>query len=99
MTLGIPTFTRAEVREILRDSGLPDDLSEANIAAIGLVSMRTQREKVLTLYYVDPSVDGIYNTLGGSIPKSSIRSYLSRAADRGQIGNDWRERRHRRPRP
>lgn len=92
-------FTAQEVREILRDAGLPDDLSEANLSRVGLRKVRpnTQRETVLRLYIKLQSVDGVFDELGGEVPKSSIRAILSRATDDGLIARDWAVRR-RRPR-
>lgn len=88
-------FTAEDVREILRGAGLPDSLDDDNIAQVGLTSLRTQRERVLALYRIDPDVDAIHTALSGQVEKSSIRSYLSRASSTGEIGDEWRQRRRR----
>ncbi|RWB85958.1 MAG: hypothetical protein EOQ52_20640 [Mesorhizobium sp.] len=85
-------FTDAEVRDILRGSGLPDTLDDDNVARIGLTRIRTQRERVLEAYASTPDVDGIFAALKGTVPKSSIRSYLCRAVPDGA----WRQRHKRR---
>lgn len=85
-------FTDSEVREILRNSGLSEELSDQNVARIGLVPLRTQRERILDAYRVSPDVDDIFDALTGSVPKSSIRSILCRAYPKGP----WRQRRRRR---
>lgn len=92
-------FTPFEVREILRHAGLPEDLTDGNLARIGLRRIRpnTQRETVLRLYTRLGDVDAIFGELGGEVPKSSIRAILSRATDDGLIARDWAVRR-RRPR-
>lgn len=92
-------FTPFEVMEILRDAGLPDDLTDENVAQIGLrrTRLNTQRETVLRLYTRLGNVDAIFDELGGEVPKSSIRAILSRATDDGLIPRDWAVRR-RRPR-
>jgi hypothetical protein len=92
-------FSPFDVLEILRDAGLPGDLSDENVARVGLRRTRpnTQRETVLALYCRLGSVDAIFDELGGEVPRSSIRSYLSRATDDGLIARDWAVRR-RRPR-
>jgi hypothetical protein len=92
-------FSDREVLDILRDAGLPEELSDENVARVGLRKLRsnTQRETVLTLYTRLGSIDAVFDELGGEVPKSSIRSYLSRATDAGQISRDWAVRR-RRPR-
>ena len=91
-------FSEAEVRESHRDARLPLDMSDANLARVGIERLQTQREKVLALYRVDPDVDAIFDGLGGRVPKSSIRAYLSRAAATGEIGSEWRIGRGRRSR-
>jgi hypothetical protein len=92
-------FTPFDVLEILRDAGLPEELTDENIAKIGLRRVRpnTQRETVLALYSRLGSVDAVFDELAGEVPKSSIRSILSRATDAGLIARDWATRR-RRPR-
>lgn len=92
-------FSPFEVLEILRDAGLPEVLSDDNIARVGLRRTRpnTQRETVLRLYTRLGTVDAIFDELGGEVPKSSIRAILSRATDDGMIARDWAVRR-RRPR-
>lgn len=92
-------FTDREVLDILRDAGLPQELTDENVARLGLRKLRsnTQRETVLMLYVRLGSVDAVFDELGGEVPKSSIRSYLSRATDAGVITRDWSVRR-RRPR-
>ncbi|RWH31601.1 hypothetical protein [Mesorhizobium sp.] len=88
MTSPFGRFTSAEVKEMLRGAGLPDDLDDGNVRALGLVRIRTQREKVLAAYDADPSVDAIFAKLRGEVPKSSIRAYLCRAFPNGE----WRVR-------
>lgn len=92
-------FNAFEVLEILRDASLPADLSDDNIASIGLRRTRTntQRETVLTLYTQLGDVDAIFEELGREVPKSSIRAILSNATRDGLIPRDWAMRR-RRPR-
>jgi hypothetical protein len=92
-------FTPFDVLEILRDAGLPEALTDENVARVGLRRTRpnTQRETVLSLYARLGSVDAIFEELGGEVPKSSIRAILSRATDAGLIARDWATRR-RRPR-
>jgi len=92
-------FTDREVLDMLRDVGLPEELSDENVSRIGLRKLRTntQRETVLALYVKLGSVDAVFDELGGEVPKSSIRSILSRATDAGLIARDWAVRR-RRPR-
>lgn len=92
-------FSDHEVLEILRDAGLPEELTDENVARIGLRRIRqnTQRETVLKLYLELGNVDAIFDELGGEVPKSSIRSILCRATDAGLIPRDWAVRR-RRPR-
>lgn len=92
-------FSAFEVKEILRDAGLPEELTDDNIARVGLRRTRpnTQRETVLRLYTRLGEVDAIFDELGGEVPKSSIRAILSRATDDGLIARDWAVRR-RRPR-
>lgn len=85
-------FTDAEVREMLRGAGLPEVLDDVNVRKLGLVP--TQRAHVLALYRETPDVDVIFEKLRGTVPKSSIRSYLCRAYPDGE----WRQRRHRGPR-
>ncbi len=84
-------FSNFDVLDILRDAALPLELSEANLARVGLMPIRTQRDRVLAAYQVHSDVDDIFDALGGDIPKSSIRSYLCREFPNGQ----WRQRRRR----
>lgn len=93
IVLDTPVFSASHVRYMLFQAGLdPDDLSDSNLARIGVASTRTQRDRVLEAYEVNPDVDVIFDELGGSIPKSSIRAYLSQSVPNG----DWRQRRRRR---
>lgn len=91
MTSPFGRFTGAEVKEMLRGAGRPDDLSDDNIASLGLERIQTQREKVIAAYKIDPDVDAIFSRLRGTVPKSSIRAYLCRAYPHGE----WRVRRRR----
>lgn len=92
-------FTDREVLEILRCAGLPAELTDENVRRVGLQKIRpnTQRETVIKLYFQLGSVDAIFDELGGEVPKSSIRSILSRATDAGFVPRDWAVR-QRRPR-
>lgn len=92
-------FTPFEVLEILRDAGLPEELSDCNLARVGLRRTRpnTQRETVLRLYMRLGNVDAIFDELDREVPKSSIRAILSNATRDGLIPRDWAIRR-RRPR-
>lgn len=92
-------FSPFDVLEILRDAGLPEELTDENVARVGLrrTRLNTQRETVLVLYGRLGSVDAVFEELGGDVPKSSIRAILSRATDAGLIARDWAVRR-RRPR-
>lgn len=85
-------FTDAEVREMLRGSGLPDKLDDDNVRRLGLTRIMTQRQRVMNAYASTPDVDGIFAALNGAVPKSSIRSYLCRAVPDGA----WRQRNKRR---
>ncbi|WP_287061668.1 hypothetical protein [Mesorhizobium sp.] len=84
-------FTDAEVREMLRGAGMPDQLDDANIRSLGLVRVQTQRQQVLAAYAINPDVDAIFTNLRGAVPKSSIRAYLCRAVPDGE----WRVRNRR----
>lgn len=84
-------FTDAEVREMLRGQGLPDQLDETNVRSLGLMRIQTQRQQVIAAYQVNPDVDVIFTTLRGTVPKSSIRAYLCRAFPDGE----WRVRNRR----
>lgn len=87
-----PIFSESQVRYFLALAGLnPDDLSEANLSRIGVASTKTQRDRVLAAYEVNPDVEVIFEMLGFSVPKSSIRAYLSQSHPNG----DWRQRRRR----
>lgn len=81
-------FTDAEVKEMLRGAGKPDELTDDNVASLRLERLQTQREKVIAAYKIDPDVDAIFTRLRGVVPKSSIRSYLCRAYPTGE----WRVR-------
>ncbi|CDX26919.1 hypothetical protein MPL3356_60618 [Mesorhizobium plurifarium] len=91
MTSPFGRFTDAEVKEMLRGAGKPDILTEDNVASLGLERIQTQREKVIAAYKIDPDVDAIFTMLRGTVPKSSIRSYLCRAYPTGE----WRVRNRR----
>ena len=91
---GQPIFSKDQIRYFLALSGLDSqDLSETNLARIGIASTQTQREQVLAAYEVSPNVDVIFEALGFTVPKSSIRSYLCQAFPNGE----WRQRRRRKP--
>jgi len=91
--LDVPVFSMGQAQHLLALAGLdPTDLSEANLERIGLASTKTQRERVLAAYEVSSDVDVMFEMLGGTIPKSSIRAYLSQSVPHG----DWRSRRRRR---
>lgn len=90
--LELPVFSTAHVRYFLMNAGLdPDDLSEANLERIGVISTKTQREKVLAAYETASDVEVIFEMLDFAVPKSSIRAYLSQAYPNG----DWRQRKRR----
>jgi hypothetical protein len=76
-------FSAFEVLEILRDAGLPEDLTDDNIARAGLRRTRpnTQRETVLRLYSQLGSVDAIFSnaTRDGLIPRDwAVRRWRPR---------------------
>jgi hypothetical protein len=90
--MDVPVFSKETVRHMLFLAGLdPDDLSDANLAQIGIVSTKTQLDRVMAAYEASSDVNVIFETLGQSIPKSSIRAYLCQAVPNG----DWRQRRRR----
>ena len=87
-------FTDAEVREMLAIPNGP--ISDEAAALAGLERIATQKGRVLLLARRRPDVDWIYGQLGGKVEKSSIRSYLCVASARGDLGEEWRQRRRRR---
>ena len=88
----LPVFSAGQVRHFLALAGLdPNDLSETNLARIGVASTRTQRERVLAAYETTSDAGTIFDMLGGEVPVSSIRAYLSQSVPNG----DWRRRRRR----
>lgn len=90
-------FTDREVLDILRDAGLPEDLTDENCARVGLqrIPGETQKGAIIRLWRTLRSVDAIFDALSGAVPKSSIRAHLSRATDAGLITRDWAVRRRR----
>ena len=91
-SLDVPVFGKGQAQQLLQLAGLDHtDLSDENLQRIGLISTKTQRERVLAAYEIASSVDVIFEILLGEVPKSSIRAYLCQSVPNG----DWRQRRRR----
>lgn len=86
-------LTAFDVRAICKRARLPFD--DEGIRLLGLARVLTQRECVLSAWRLHEDVDAVFETLHRSVPKSSIRAYLGKAEQLGEIDGSWRKRRRR----